>query len=437
MGDYISHTLDFFSNIGFEQFAQAVLTFSGMVFVVLGAFALIDSIRFPEKLVRTGKTHPAIYDQTIGAYGTPWEPVWQRASSRWFRGVMSALLEAGAFAIVVGIGYRRGEIGALVGASLGLGLGAAVAIRPIALWVARLPVLSQIVELLRNITWGVCFVGATAILLALEILFALVLFILVTVMWLVLLPWLIFAWLVRALRERPSHSGALVLPVVFLRALPSTFTRRGQTSNWRDPANYSLSARLTRWIVGQSSRLERFTLGVIIGVLCAFAGRSLVRAALGAQLASGLWFQLGALLVLGVVLERVFEFVVESLYHYDLTGFIDFGPQVLAGLRVGLLTELSLGSVVGLAASKSSLLHTTFDALQIITPASLSLALTTGAFTVMLLILPGILGWFATAITEWLNLRMHSIRVGSRIAGSLFFLIGTALQLLQFIAAVH
>lgn len=437
MGYYVSHALAWLSGLGSDHFVQAVLTFSGMIFVVLGAFALIDSIRFPAELIRTGKEHPAIYDQTIVAYDTPWEPVWQGAPSRWLRGVISALLGAGAFAVVVGFGYRRGETGALVGAALGLGLGAAVALRPLANWVGHLPVLAQFVALLRNVTWAVCFVGAAAILLALEIVFGLFLLVFVTVLWLVLLPWLLFAWLVRALRKRPSHSGALVLPFMFLQALPSAFSRGRQTSRWRDPANYSVSARLTRWVVDQTSFLERFILGVIIGALCTFAGKSFVTTALGLQLASELWFQLGALLVLGLVLERVFEFVVESLYHYDLTGFIDYGPQVLAGLRVGLLTELSLGTVVGLATSNASLLHTAFDALQVVSPATLSLALTTSSFAITLLILPDILGWFAATITEWLNLRMHSIRAGSAIAGSVLFLVGAALQLLQFAAVAH
>lgn len=439
MDHTLSQAFDWLGAALSAQFLQAAMTLGGMIIEVLGVFALIDAIRFPAELVRTGKRHPSIYDQTIAAYGAPWEPVWQRPLSRWFRGITSALLAAGAFAIIIGVGYRRGEIGAFVGAAFGLGLGAAVALRPANNWIVRLPVLSQIIVLLRNVTWIVCFVSATVILFVLELLFGFLLFALVTAVWLVLLPWLLFAWAVRAMHKRPSHSGALILPILFLSGLPSTVSRERQTASatWRNPANYSISARFTRWVVGQSAYLERFVLGVIIGTVCSYAGQSLIASTLGIKLAAELWILLSSVFALGLVLERIFEFVVESLYYHDLTGFIDYGPGILAGLRVGLLTELSLGTIVGLVTSNSSLVHTVFDALQVVTPANLLLALTPGSFAVALVILPDTLGWIAAAVTEWLNLRLHSIRSGSAVAGLLFVVLGTALQLLQFAISAH
>lgn len=417
----------------------AVLTLCGMVLTVLGAFSLIDAVRRPKKLGRTGLPLLPIFDEVVIVRGIPRQPLEgvQGILPRVIGGIVTVAIAAVAFAIVVGIGYRDGVTGAILGAALGLGLGGAVALRPIMRWLARSMGLTLDMVLFRVIVnVATSYAGMVILYLLMSVVF-LVAYLLIVAIWLILLPWLLFARMVRRLRGRPSRMSALLAPILFLPGLPSAVTKARRAGVWRDPDNRSPSARATRWTMGQSSRLQRYVLGLITGSLYALVGQRLVAAAL--EPTSEKWLLLSALMVFGVVAGRMFELAVESLFFDDFAGFTDYGPSTLNGLRVGLVTGLSFGTILGLSTNEGAYLHSFVDLMQSLVPAGVATTLSSAAFSLLLVLVPNLLGLIAPAFIEWLAYRLRHVhvRTGIGIGGAMLAVVGTALQMVQYFVSAR
>lgn len=419
----------------------AVITFGGMVLSVLGAFYLIDAIRFPRELVRTGKRLAPLYDEIAVAQGNPWEPVWQRplsVASLW-QGVASSVIAAAAFAIVVGVGFRRGESGLLVGAALGLGLGLAIVLRRAIRWIAALPGFGHLSEFIGAALYWLSYLGALAVMAVAGILLFLVMFVLMTVLWLMLLPWLVFVVLVRLVLHRPVRAIALIAPLAAVASTvaeaPELRRKRRLKRALRDPFDDSEDDRVERWVSSRFPDLQQFILGIVIGHLYALVGGPLLGRGFGSG--SEAWLAAGVLVAFGFAVERTFEIVVQSLFQDDLTRFVDVGPETLAGLRVGLLTGLTLGTIGGLVTSSGTLLHAVTHFVHGFALADAAVIVTSGMTAALLWLLPNALGYATAGFVDWLTTTIRHLRFGLGVAGGAFLLAGVGLQLVQYSVMTH
>ncbi|HEY7416157.1 MAG TPA: hypothetical protein VH593_13270 [Ktedonobacteraceae bacterium] len=415
----------------------AAITFGGMVLSVLGAFYLIDSIRFPRELVRTGKSLAPLYDEIFVLQGIPWEPVWPRPLSivSIWHGVASSIVMATALAVVVGLGYRRGEEGIFIGAALGLGLGLAIVLRRLVHRIAALPGFGHLSEFIGMALYLLSAISATVIMYVAGLLLLSIAFILMLALWLILLPLIACMVLVRLALHRPSRAIALVAPFAALsNALRSRGRRRAMRAQ-RNPFDDSVGARFERRISSWFPLLQKFILGIVIGHLYALVGSWLL--ANDFVVGGRSWLFLGGMVAFGFAVERIFEIVVQSLFHDDLTEFVDEGPRTLAGLRVGLLTGLTLGTIGGLITSNSTLLQLVREALSGFPPTDVAVVVTSSVVVLLLWLLPNVLGYAASWFVDRFSIRVHHLRAGLGFAGAAFLLIGIALQLVQYAVAVR
>lgn len=422
-----------------NQYILATLTLFGMVFTVLGAFSMIDAVRMPRKLGRNGLPLVPLFDEIVIVGDIPMQPLEDKPHpvTRLLSGALSAGIGAAAFAAVIGIGYRHGNAGLVIGAALGLGLGLGVALRPMMSWVARATHVTLELLLVRVVINTITYFMGLLIFGALSfVLFVLLLLVLVVV-WIVLLPWLVVVGIVRRIRHQPSNTIALIAPFAFVAAVPAASARARINRPWLNSENQSLSARATRWALHQLPNLQKYAVGFIVGAIYAAVGQRIVLALL--QQSADLYLLLGVLVVIGFVIERIFEIAVESLYFLEFDKFVSNGPAMLDGQRVGLVTGLALGTIVGIVPPTSVISYTAVNLLHEGAAHNWTGLLVAGAIASAMVAVPGLLGRLAPSFVNWVIrvLRFVHVRTAMGLAGFMLFVVGLGLQVLQYEIPSH
>ncbi len=428
-----------------NQYILATLTLCGMVLTVLGAFSVIDAIRMPRKLGRSGLPLAPLFDEVVIVGDHALQPLVDKPHpvSRLLSGALSGLIGAASFAAVIGIGYRHGSVGIITGAALGLGLGLAVALRPAMRWLARAThVTLDLVVVRAAINTVTYFMGLIPFYLLVFILFILA-FLLITVVWIVLLPWLLFVWIVRRVRHRPSNTTAVLAPFAFVARVPAASAQARASRPWQDPSNTSFSARATRWALHWPSQAQEYIIALIVGIIYAAIGQQVVLALL--QRSTDRTLLIGILVIVGFMVGRIFELAVESRYFSaiakpsEFDEFVKNGPAMLDGLRVGLVTGLSLGTIVGIVPRSSVISQVVVGLLHGVAAQEWTGLVLAGTIALALSIVPDLMGRFAPAFVNWAirSLRFVHVRTAMGIAGFVLLLAGLGLQVLQYVIPVH
>jgi hypothetical protein len=418
-----------------NRYVMATLTLCGMVLTVLGAFCVIDAVRMPRKLGRTGLPLVPLFDEIIIVGDVPMQPLYERPHhvSRLLSGALSGGIGAASFAAVIAVGYRHGATGLVTGAALGLGLGLAVALRPGLSWLARTTRVTLDLLVVRvainTITY---FLGLIILGVLLFMLFVL-LFMLILVVWIVLLPWMVVVWIVRRLQHRPSNATALIAPFAFVAGIPSASARARAARPWRDPQNQTFSARATRWALGRLPKLQKYVTGLIVGAIYAAVGQLVILTLV--QHSATPYLLIGVLVCVGFIVGRLFELAVESLYFLKFEEFVSDGPALLDGQRVGLVTGLSLGTIVGIAPPNGVISQVAASLRHVVATHDWTGAVVAVAIALGVCFVPALLGRIAPSFVNLSVrlLRFIHVRTAMGVAGFLLVAVGMGLQSLQYV----